>query len=111
MASITCELIWLRYLLRDLWVTHTQPATLYCDNQATLHIDANSVFHERTKHIEIDCHVVWERIKREELKTAYISTGNQMADISTKALGKHHFTHFFASWAFLTSTLQFEWEY
>ncbi|CAL9007107.1 unnamed protein product, partial [Prunus brigantina] len=60
MAATTCELTWLRYLLRDLQVEHNQPATLLCDNKAALYIAANPVYHERTKHIELDCHTVRE---------------------------------------------------
>ncbi|XP_043721119.1 uncharacterized mitochondrial protein AtMg00810-like [Telopea speciosissima] len=60
MAVATCELIWLTYLLRDIGLPHRPLVPLYCDNQAALHIAANLVFYERTKHIEIDCHLVRE---------------------------------------------------
>lgn len=83
LAMVTCELIWLQQILRDLFVTVTGPAKLYCDNKSAIHIATNPVFHERTKHIEIDCHTVREQIKAGRLKTFHVSTGNQLADILT----------------------------
>ena len=62
MASIVCELMWLLPLLKELQVAHPKEALPFYDSQATLHIAANLVYHERTKHIELDCHLIREKI-------------------------------------------------
>ena len=45
-------------------VPFEQPSLLYCDNDSVRYITANSMLHERTKHIEIDCHIVREKLKK-----------------------------------------------
>lgn len=88
MASMTCEIQWLTYILRDLNMKLTQPIPLKCDNNATLHISVNPVFHECTKHVEIDCHVVREKFQRGLIQPQYVSTQLQLADVFTKSLAK-----------------------
>ena len=82
----TCELQWLTFLLQHLDVPFITPSTLYCDNQSAIQIASNQVFHERTKHIEIDCHIVREKLNAGLLKLLPISSAMQTADILTKPL-------------------------
>ena len=91
MAATTCELKWLKQLLGDLGVSHPTGMRLYCDNQSALHIAQNPVFHERTKHIEADCHFVRDAVTSGIISPSYVPTSVQLADIFTKALGKTQF--------------------
>ncbi|GKA07978.1 uncharacterized mitochondrial protein-like protein [Tanacetum coccineum] len=55
-AVTTSEIVWLRWLLADMGVPISHSTPLHCDNRSAIHIARNSVFHEGTKHIEIDFH-------------------------------------------------------
>ncbi|KAL4191366.1 hypothetical protein AMTRI_Chr07g80160 [Amborella trichopoda] len=91
MATTAYELTWMKNLFSDLGIHHPQPMHLHCENQVALHIIANSVFHERIKHIEIDFHLIKEKIQNGLIRTSHISTKLQLADILTKALGNAQF--------------------
>jgi len=86
MAHTVCELLWLKSLLQELKVLVEEPMRLYCDNRAASHIASNPVFHERTIHIEADCHFIRGKAARKEIVTPYAQSQNQPADIFTKTL-------------------------
>ncbi|XP_074271100.1 uncharacterized protein LOC141595025 [Silene latifolia] len=91
MAFTVCELKWLKGLLQSLGIQHKQPIQLQCDNKSALHIARNPVFHERTKHIEVDCHFIRDEILKGVIAPTYVHTKAQLVDILTKALGRTSF--------------------
>jgi len=91
MITVTCEIQWLTYLLQDFKVSFEQPSLLCCDNDSARYIAANPEFHERTKHIEIDCHVVREKLKKGLIYLLPISTTKQLADIYIRVLSPQSF--------------------
>ncbi|CAM8932740.1 unnamed protein product [Rhodiola kirilowii] len=90
MAATCCELTWLVRLLADMRVPTTYSIPLHCDNKAAIHIAHNPVFHERTKHVELDCHLVRSHVCSKFIKPMHLSTTEQPADIFTKALSMDH---------------------
>lgn len=93
LALATCEMMWLSQLLRDLRITRVSIPVLYSDSTAAIYIATNPVFHERTKHIELDCHTVREKLEKGLLRTLHVRTVDQVADILTKPLFPHQFQH------------------
>ncbi|RVW78818.1 Retrovirus-related Pol polyprotein from transposon RE2 [Vitis vinifera] len=76
MALATCELIWMKHLLRELRFGKDEQMKLICDNQAALHIAFNPVFHERTKYIEVDCHFIREKIASGCMTTSFVNSND-----------------------------------
>ncbi|KAL6317827.1 hypothetical protein AAG906_030581 [Vitis piasezkii] len=72
-------------LLKGLGVSTSSATPLYCDNQSAIHIAHNDGFHERTKHIEIDCHFIRYHLVHGALKLFSVSSKDQLA-ISSPSL-------------------------
>ena len=86
LASTVAEIVWLVGLLTALNVKIPLPVPLHCDSKSAIQIASNPIFHERTKHIDIDCHFIRERIHTELISLHHLCTSEQQADILTKGL-------------------------
>ena len=90
MASAVSEVIWLKNLLLDFQLA-VPSVKLLCDSQAAMHIASNPIFHERTKHIDIDCHFVRQHVQSGMLKLIHVKSAHQLANILTKSLPSPQF--------------------
>ncbi|XP_019239365.1 PREDICTED: uncharacterized protein LOC109219379 [Nicotiana attenuata] len=92
LRKIVGELVWLNRLFEEFTVSQSSPIAVFCDSLSAIHIAHNPVFHERTKHIDVDCHFVRNKLQEGLISLHHVATTNQLADILTKALTgvKHH---------------------
>ncbi|KAK6148271.1 hypothetical protein DH2020_019183 [Rehmannia glutinosa] len=91
LAQTCCEMTWISYLLAEFQVKIHEPSTLYCDNQSAIYLTRNPVFHERTKHVEIDCHFVRQQVLAGKVKVVHMPSKFQLADLFTKGLSADRF--------------------
>jgi hypothetical protein len=64
---------------------------LLVDNKSAIALSKNPVHHERSKHIDTKYHFVRDCVDRGEVDIDHVSTGEQLADILTKAFGRVRF--------------------
>lgn len=90
-ASAACQGIWPARLLGDLRSAAPEVVELRVDNQSTLALMKNHVFHDRSKHIQTKFHFIREAVENGEIQPEFINTGGQLANILTKALPRIKF--------------------
>jgi hypothetical protein len=81
----------MRQTLRD-YGYKLRKVPLLCDNESAIHMSDNPVEHSRTKHIDIRYHLLRDHQQKEDIKIAYVSTHNQLADIFTKPMDEKTFS-------------------
>jgi len=104
MAQAASEVTWLVRLLEELGIHDLTLVQLHCDNQSALHIAKNPVFHERTKHTEIDCHFTRDKVLEGLLQLTYLPTSAQLADVLTKVFPGPQFQHLISKLGMVHST-------
>ncbi|KAK9069971.1 hypothetical protein SSX86_010369 [Deinandra increscens subsp. villosa] len=86
MCAGTCEIMWLINLLSELNIKVDLPVPLMCDNTAAISISSNPVFHDKTKHFELDLYFLRDQIVKGCIKPVSVPSEAQLADLFTKGL-------------------------
>ncbi|GJU87267.1 putative RNA-directed DNA polymerase [Tanacetum coccineum] len=87
-ATEACkELLWLKRFLQELGFKQQRYAVL-CDNQSTIHLAKNSMFHKRTKHIDIRYHWIRDAIEDGMFELNKVHTDDNASDMLTKAVAR-----------------------
>ena len=72
----------------DIIECELEATVVHCDNQSGIRLSENPVFHDQSKHIDIQYHFLIDCVQRETIRLEYIQTDEQVANIFTKALCK-----------------------
>ena len=91
----TKEVVWLRRLFEDMGCEPTEPTVLFEDNDSCRAQTENPLHHKRTKHIDISYHYTRQMVEEGIVQLVRVGTGDQVADIMTKPLGKTLFKRHF----------------
>ena len=73
LTAVASEITWMVALLRDFAVT-IDLALVFCDNQSAIHLSRNPTFHERSKHVEIDCHFILEKVNSGLIRLVHVQS-------------------------------------
>ena len=91
MTHTTCKMMWFKNLMMKLGFKRPRLMPMHCDSQFAIYITQNLVFHERTKHIEINYHLV---------RNALTKGGLSPVHIIFKAVGRSSYQSGFTSGVF-----------
>jgi len=83
--------VWLTRLLSELKGKREGAVKIYIHSESAIQLSKNSVFHDRSKHIDTRYHYIRECIEEGRVCVASIGTSDQLADILTKALARERF--------------------
>ncbi|GJZ09454.1 hypothetical protein Tco_0543737 [Tanacetum coccineum] len=91
--SASCaQVMWMRTQLKDYGFDYNK-IPLYCDSQSAIAISCNPVQHSRTKHINIRYQFIKEHVEHGIIKSYFVRTEYQLADMFTKALSQYSFEY------------------
>ena len=67
---------------------------IYYDNQSCIKMTENLMFHDKSKHIEINLHYIRDMVQKGVVQIQHFPTKEQVDDVLTKPLSRVKFEYF-----------------
>lgn len=83
-----------------------EASSVYYDNQSYIKLYEIPVFHDRSKHVDIQCHFIRDCVQHGVVQLQYVPTEEQFVDILTKALGRAKFIYFIEQMGIVENVFQ-----
>lgn len=91
MDQITTDVLWMQSLFKELCLPLSGLAVVWRDNIGANSLALNLVFHSLTKQIKIDFHFIQVKVALDIIKSCYVPTAFQVANVLTIGLCKDQF--------------------
>ncbi|GKA43065.1 putative reverse transcriptase, RNA-dependent DNA polymerase [Tanacetum coccineum] len=96
-ASNCCgQVLWIQNQMLD-YGYNFMNTKIFIDNESTIFIVKNPMFHSKTKHVEIRHHFIKDSNEKKLIQTIKIHTDQNVADLLTKAFDVGRFQYLIAS--------------
>ena len=80
-CSASCEALWLRKLLSELFYLLLDATYIFCGNKSCVKLSKNLMFHDSSNHIEIKYNYIKDMVQRGAVKLQYVATYEPIADV------------------------------
>eukprot|EP00253_Pinus_taeda_P014025 PITA_14025 len=87
------EVVWLWHVLTELGLVSKSSTMLKCDNQGAIQLAYNSLYHSKTKHLDLDAHYIRGVVVDHIISLDYCPTKQQATNIFTKSLKEAKYVH------------------
>lgn len=91
LTNLSTDVVWLKAVCDEIGLSIAGTPKLWCDNTSAIALAANSIFHGRTKHIEVDVHYIRKKVLEKIVEVGHVPSEEQVAELFTKPLRENMF--------------------
>jgi hypothetical protein len=73
-TSASCQVVWLRRILKDMSHTKNDPTPIFCDNTSAIALSKNHVFHRKRKHIDTRFHFIRKLVNNGDITLQFCAS-------------------------------------